>query len=66
MNVGSGLLINVRITEWRTAVVGRSTYPADVATVILLADGFTHVTYTSPDLILTLLEPGEVMFQVRT
>jgi hypothetical protein len=51
-------------TEWRTAYVGASTYPALAATVALITDGSVYVTYNYPDLILTALTPGETMTQV--
>jgi hypothetical protein len=50
------------ITEWRTAVVNGVTYPGE--TVSATISGPTSLTYTFPQLILTLLKPGDVISQV--
>jgi hypothetical protein len=50
-------------TEWRTAYVRGSSYPGDTVT-ITLQSGNTFVTYTFPDLRVTLLQPGDTMIMV--
>lgn len=48
--------------EWRTVYVGGSTYPGKTATITVETN--TLVTYTFPDLILTLLHPGAIILMV--
>jgi len=50
-------------TEWRTAYVRGSTYAGNTVT-ITLQSGNTFVTYTFPDLIVTLLQPGDTVIMV--
>lgn len=54
--------------EWRTAYVGDSTFTANTVTFILSeADtyvGSVFISYVYPDMILTILEPGQTIIQV--
>jgi hypothetical protein len=49
-------------TRWKTAYVDGATFTA--YTVTATFTGPTHFTYIFPDLILTMLTPGELMIQV--
>jgi hypothetical protein len=50
-------------TEWRTAYVRDSTYPGNTVTITLQSANVL-VSYTFPDLILTLLQPGDTVIMV--
>jgi hypothetical protein len=50
------------ITEWRTAYVNGQAYPGLAVTGTISSP--TWLTYTFPELILTLLQPGDVISQV--
>ena len=50
-------------TRWKTAYVNGETFPGN--TVIATITGPTHFTYIFPDLLLTMLTPGELMIQVE-
>lgn len=49
-------------TRWKTAYVNGQTYRGN--TIVATISGPTYFTYIFPDLILTLLTPGELMTQV--
>ena len=53
------------VTEWRTAYIDETAYYAlpTSYTLQVVTETF-YVTYTYPDLILTLLKPGDVIYQV--
>jgi hypothetical protein len=51
------------MTQWRTAYVNGQTYPAETVTATI--SGPTSLTYTYPQMLLTLLHPGAVITQVR-
>lgn len=51
-------------TEWRTAYVRGTPYPGDTVTVTLQFSD-TEVTYSFPDLILTILQPGDEITMVE-
>jgi hypothetical protein len=55
--------IPVTMTQWRTAYVNDRTYPGE--TVVPTISGPTSVTYTFPQLLLTMLQPGAVITQVQ-
>jgi hypothetical protein len=50
------------ITEWRTAYVSGTAYLG--VTESALISTLTYITYTFPQLILTLLRPGDIITQV--
>jgi hypothetical protein len=54
---------NNTLTIWRTAVVNGTSYSGQTVTYVL-TQGATTLEYVFPDLLLTLLKPGEVMTQV--
>jgi hypothetical protein len=51
------------ITEWWTAYVNGQTYRVETVTATIF--GPTFLTYTFPQLLLTLLQPGAVIIQVH-
>jgi hypothetical protein len=53
-------------TLWRTAIVQGTMYPAIVTTQTFAQPGTTSITYTFPDLLLTMLTPGELITLVSS
>ena len=51
-------------TFWESATAQGITYPAMVATVTFAEPGTTFITFIFPDLIVTMLTPGELITQV--
>jgi hypothetical protein len=54
-------------TFWATATVGGNIYVAEAATITFTpSTGSLTVTYVFPDLIVTMLTPGELITEVRS
>lgn len=51
------------MTEWRTAWVNEVPYAGD-GEIYTIADGTLYVSYTFPELIMTILKPGDIIVQV--
>ena len=51
--------------EWRTALFSEATYPALVASAALPASGTVTIRYTFPNLLLTMLKPGDTIIMVQ-
>ena len=51
------------MTEWRTAWVNEVPYPGN-GEIYTIASGTLYVSYTFPELIMTILKPGDIIIQV--